>query len=514
MQIENFSASLTTLLGSAEKAQKMLSDLQEMAKKTPFETGDLLKSTQMMLAFGIEANKTKDYLQVLGDISMGDSVKLEALTRAFGQMGASGKASMEDINQMVDQGFNPLLYISKQTGESMSDLRDKVSNGKVSFNEIAKAMQFATSEGQPFFESMDKASETTTGKISSLKDEFGKATGELTDNLLPVITDLVDKFSQLASQFNELEPEDQKKILDALLVLGSLGPILLVANGLITAFSTLWGIMAGLGGAMNAFGTFVLSMGGTIGSVLAGVGSAVAGVLATIGGGVVAIGAIFAAGIALIVAGIGFAIWYAVSNWEAFTTGLKYLFNMTVNFIKNIFVSIGNFIGGIASWIANIFMGAFNAVVNGAKWMWNTIIGFVGSIGVAIGKAIWGTIKGIVNGILYIAETTINGFINGLNNVISLINKIPGVGIGSISTLNIPKLATGTNNVKREGLAYLHSGEAVVPKKYNPAVGEFNNNNQNIIINIQNNMTRDSLGQLVNDIKTFSNGSKLSYQGG
>jgi hypothetical protein len=35
----------------------------------------------------------------------------------------------------------------------------------------------------------------------------------------------------------------------------------------------------------------------------------------------------------------------------------------------------------------------------------------------------------------------------------------------------IPKLATGTNNVQRDGLAFLHQGEAVVPKKYNPAMG-------------------------------------------
>ena len=46
-----------------------------MASKTPFETADLIKASQTMLAFGLDANKTTDYLQMLGDVSMGNKEK-------------------------------------------------------------------------------------------------------------------------------------------------------------------------------------------------------------------------------------------------------------------------------------------------------------------------------------------------------------------------------------------------------------------------------------------------------
>lgn len=147
-QLEDFEANLTTLLGDADKAKDMLEDLKEMANTTPFETSDLLEATQMMLGFGLAADKTKGYLQTLGDISMGNSEKLMSLTRAFSQIGAAGKATMEDINQMIDAGFNPLQIMSEQTGKSMAELREEVSDGAISFEDIADAMETATSEGR------------------------------------------------------------------------------------------------------------------------------------------------------------------------------------------------------------------------------------------------------------------------------------------------------------------------------------------------------------------------------
>ena len=58
-QMEDFEANLTTLLGNADKAKTMLNDLKEMANTTPFETSDLLEATQMMLGFGLQADKNK-----------------------------------------------------------------------------------------------------------------------------------------------------------------------------------------------------------------------------------------------------------------------------------------------------------------------------------------------------------------------------------------------------------------------------------------------------------------------
>ena len=99
--MESYLANLTTLLGgNQQEAQKLLDTLKEMANTTPYEATDLVKATQKMMAFGISAEDSLKYLNMLGDIAMGDANKMDSLTLAFSQISASGKATMEDINQI------------------------------------------------------------------------------------------------------------------------------------------------------------------------------------------------------------------------------------------------------------------------------------------------------------------------------------------------------------------------------------------------------------------------------
>lgn len=249
-QMEDFEANLTTLLGSADKAKDMLNDLKEMANTTPFETSDLLEATQMMLGFGLAADKTQGYLQTLGDISMGNSEKLMSLTRAFSQIGAAGKATMEDINQMIDAGFNPLQIMSEKTGKSMADLREEVSDGKISFEDIAEAMEDATSEGGRYYKAMEKASKTMNGKLSTALDALKTALGELTQSLLPVVTRVVEKITEWANAFSELDEETQRNILTIAGIAMAIGPVLTVIGKLTT----------GIGGVVRALGTFKTAM--------------------------------------------------------------------------------------------------------------------------------------------------------------------------------------------------------------------------------------------------------------
>ena len=231
-QMEDFQANLTTLLGSADKASEMLNTLKQMANTTPFETSDLLQATQMMLGFGLQADKTTGYLHTLGDISMGNSEKLMSLTRAFSQIGASGKATMEDINQMIDAGFNPLQIISEQTGKSMADLRDEVSEGKISFEDIAGAMQTATSEGGRYYQAMDKASQTMNGKMSTAMDALKTALGNVTQSLLPIVTKVVEKVTEWANAFSNLDQGTQETILKIAGIVAAAGPVLKIIGGI------------------------------------------------------------------------------------------------------------------------------------------------------------------------------------------------------------------------------------------------------------------------------------------
>lgn len=91
-----------------------MSQVREFAKISPLEFSDVTAATQMMLGFNIEAEKVPRYLQAIGDVSMGNTQKFNSMTLAFSQMSAAGKLMGQDLNQMINAGFNPLQIMSER----------------------------------------------------------------------------------------------------------------------------------------------------------------------------------------------------------------------------------------------------------------------------------------------------------------------------------------------------------------------------------------------------------------
>lgn len=507
--METYLANLTTLLGGNEQAaEELLNTLREMANTTPYEATDLVKATQKMMAFGISAQDSLKYLQMLGDVAMGDANKMDSLTLAFSQISASGRATMEDINQMIDQGFNPLTIVAQKTGESMADLRDRVSAGGVSFEEIAGAFETATSEGGIFYQSMDKASQTTEGKISSLKDNFSTALGTMTESLLPFVTSAVDGLSKLANWFSNLDEGGKTLVLTIAGIALAIGPLSTAIGGLVSVGSKIktivttvksWGIVTK---AMTAAQT-------ALNAVLN------ANPIALVVTAIVALIAIIATlwnkcewfreGVMAVIN----AIWDAIKSVGEF---IMNIFQTVYDFVANIFSSLWNTIKKVIDTIVNAFSAAWNAIKNVASSVWNGILnlfsaggkiftGLVDGIANVFKTIVNAIIKGI-NKIIRIPFDVINGILNFIRNI-SILGVEPFKGLWKQNPLPVPQIPTlnvGTNYVASEGLAYLHEGEAVVPKKYNPAVGGGTTINSPIMIEVYN----DNVSTLQLDSKTVA----------
>ena len=236
-EMETLGTNLKVLLGNEDKAQSMLKTLKQMASTTPFETTDLVGATQTLLSFGVEADNVNNILNMLGDVSMGNKEKLSSLALVFGQISANGKLTGQDLLQLVNVGFNPLQIISEQTGESMESLRDKMSDGKITIEDVSKAFQIATSEGGRFYKGMDEGSKTLAGKASTALDGFKEALGGLTESLLPTITKALEKFTELINKFNSLDEGTKKSIANFALMAGAIAPVLMVFGSLFGAIS-------------------------------------------------------------------------------------------------------------------------------------------------------------------------------------------------------------------------------------------------------------------------------------
>ena len=190
--------------------------------------------------------------------------------------------------------------------------------------------------------------------------------------------------------------------------------------------------------------------------------------------------------------------------FNVFGTVAGFIYNNVLspifNFFSNIFNAIWNIVSTVIGWIINGFVSAANLI----KSVFNGVVSFISMIFSTIGNIIKVPINGIIG--------LINGVLKQLNKI-KVPDWVPGLGGKGINFPMIPKLNVGTNYIAREGLAYLHEGEAVVPKKYNPAVGGYGNSTPNIVVVAD--MDVNKFGKaFVRDVKTFSGGAKNSYNYG
>lgn len=207
-QMDDYTANMQTLLGGVDKAEAKIKELSDMAAKTPFELPTLADATQTLLAFGVKAEDSTGILKSLGDISLGNASKLETLTRSYGKMSSTGKVTLENVQMMIDAGFNPLNLIAERNHMTMESLYKALSDGKVPFDELTWAIQKATSEGGQFYNGMETASKTLTGRLSTLKENWSAFLALLTkpayetlrDTILPSAIDMVDKLTAAFSE--------------------------------------------------------------------------------------------------------------------------------------------------------------------------------------------------------------------------------------------------------------------------------------------------------------------------
>lgn len=202
-QMESYLTNFKVMLGDEQLAAEKLEEIRRMAASTPFSLSELTEGTQTLLQFGVAADDTTGVLKRLGDISLGNADKLQTLVRAYGKMSSAQKVTLENVNMMIDAGFNPLNQICDATGESMSALYKRISDGKVSFNELEAAVAAATSEGGQFYNGMLEASQTFNGRLSTLKDNMAALTGELTSGLFSALRDIIVKANELVVSITE-----------------------------------------------------------------------------------------------------------------------------------------------------------------------------------------------------------------------------------------------------------------------------------------------------------------------
>lgn len=204
-EFESMETSLKVLLGgNQERLNSIMSQIKEYALASPLNTKDMVGAVQMMTSFGIEAEKSIDYLKAIGDISMGDTGKFNSLALAFSQMSSAGKLMGQDLMQMVNAGFNPLEEISRKTGKSIGELKDEMSKGAISSKMVQDAFISATSAGGKFYGMSSEGAKTLNGQISMLQESFDNMFNEIGSKGEGVVMTAVQMATKLVENYEQV----------------------------------------------------------------------------------------------------------------------------------------------------------------------------------------------------------------------------------------------------------------------------------------------------------------------
>lgn len=385
-QIEQYTATFATFTGSVDEANKTIERLKTLGASTPFEFTELADTTSLLMAYGFSADEAVNSLTMLGDASQGNAEKLTSIVTGFARMKSSGKVTLEYLNLMIENGFNPLNQVAEDTGMTMAEVYDAISNGEITFDQVEKAMKKMTSKGGQYFGLMENQSKTMNGMLSTLSDTVQMKLGEAFE---VVNGKIVEILPNVISFIDNLDVNDVINGLTMLIgVLGGVFAILTSMRGAIALFNIITTVQQ-LGG----LNVMLMNLSSNIGVVIATI-APVVGIIA---------------GIIAIITAVTLAI---KQLWET-NEGFR---NVVMTAIKGITDTLNNayntIIKPVLDNLVKILLDVWN---NGIKPLWDNWVAFVGAI-ISRMADLWNNIKPIVDWFISVFGPVLSNIINSVAN--------------------------------------------------------------------------------------------------
>jgi tape measure domain-containing protein len=188
--VESASAAFEVLTGSASQATQIVKQMKQLDRESPLNFLDIQQAGKTLLGYGAAADSVLPRLKQLGEIAMGDGERFKSLALAFGQVTAAGRLTGQEVLQMVNNGFNPLQEISRNTGLSMIELKKEMEAGAISVKMVEDALTSATSAGGRFFGMNERLANTSAGAYAKMVSDLQAVGVELGDKLMPLAKEL------------------------------------------------------------------------------------------------------------------------------------------------------------------------------------------------------------------------------------------------------------------------------------------------------------------------------------
>lgn len=203
-QFQQLEVAFTTMLGSADKANDLMSQLVKTAATTPFDLKSVSEGAKQLLAYGTQADEVNGTLIRLGDIAAGLSIPLNDLVYLYGTTMTQGRMFTQDLRQFQGRGIPIADELAKIFGVTKDKVGELVTAGKVGAAEVQQAIENMTNAGSRFGGLMEAQSHTITGQISNIEDAIDSMFNDIGKANEGVINDALGGISYLVEHWKEI----------------------------------------------------------------------------------------------------------------------------------------------------------------------------------------------------------------------------------------------------------------------------------------------------------------------
>lgn len=176
--VEDTQTTFRVMLGDITKARALYADIRKFSAETPLTTNEVTDAAQMLLGNGVGESQIIPTLRVLGDVASGAGQQLKDIAIIYNQVRSKGRLYAEEIMQFNERNIPLQAELARVLGVTEAQVSMLVSEGRVGFPELQRALVGMTSEGGRFFGMMEARSKTINGLLSTLRDNADQFMGK------------------------------------------------------------------------------------------------------------------------------------------------------------------------------------------------------------------------------------------------------------------------------------------------------------------------------------------------
>lgn len=407
-----------------DEAKASIERISESVQGLPTSLDDAVGGVQDLFLVTKDLKQAEDMFTSINDAAMifanGSSDATNRFIYAYKQAMSAGKVSAQDFNQMNEAIPGVMDKVAEVMGITFAEMKQGLSDGSISVDEFNKALNTLDKEG--------------VGDMNALRDGVFDATGGIQTTIERLQSAIQRGWASI------IETIGQDNIENIVNALGKAIETVMKAIGGVINFVVqnkwIWPFLAAALAALVAIMAIVVSQ-------------MIAATVAQIGLNTAMLANPIVWIIALIV-GIIAAIVLLITHFDQVKEVARVVCEAIGNFFKGLWDGIVAIFNGVVGFFTSIFQGAWNAiksifgkVVDWFKGIFNGIVNVFKTVGTTIGNAVGGAFKAVVNGIIGFAERFVNAPIKAINALIDVINAVPGISLGKLTELKLPRMAQG-----------------------------------------------------------------------